>query len=206
MIQSEGYTQYAVSHSGERSNAAGAYLHPVVSRPNFDVVVNTRAIRLRSTGIEDGLPVIRAVDVVHGNYCKHSWYAYAYHASTDLVFVLQPQLSGQKRRSSSLQALYPPLSSSFFQALGTVQSSPRLVLKPSSSFLMSGKISRTIHLLVPTGRLIRPILAMTSGVTPRYSTSCSISGVSRGQDRSPRRQGRRLDGSGFPPMRASSKP
>ncbi|KAE9387132.1 alcohol oxidase [Gymnopus androsaceus JB14] len=63
-----GWTQATISN-GQRVNAATAYLVPVMSRSNLDIVVNTQATKILKTGSEDGKAVFRAVqftDSVNG--------------------------------------------------------------------------------------------------------------------------------------------
>ena len=55
--------------NGQRVNAATAYLVPVMSRSNLDIVVNTQATKILKTGSEDGEAVFRGVqftDSVNG--------------------------------------------------------------------------------------------------------------------------------------------
>ncbi|KAI0054405.1 aryl-alcohol-oxidase from pleurotus Eryingii, partial [Artomyces pyxidatus] len=55
-----GWGQYAIA-GGTRTSAATAYLAPILSRPNFDVLVNTQVTKLVQTGSEGGVPIFRGV-------------------------------------------------------------------------------------------------------------------------------------------------
>ncbi|KAI0062569.1 aryl-alcohol oxidase-like protein [Artomyces pyxidatus] len=48
---------------GVRSSSATAYLQPVLHRPNLDVLINAQVTRLLSTGDENGIPVLRKVEL-----------------------------------------------------------------------------------------------------------------------------------------------
>ncbi|KAG6848291.1 hypothetical protein H0H93_001482, partial [Arthromyces matolae] len=62
-----GYLQMTVDR-GRRSSAATSYLSPLfTSRPNLDVVVNSRVVRIVQTGVVGGRPHFGAVEVVNRN-------------------------------------------------------------------------------------------------------------------------------------------
>ncbi|RDB27672.1 Pyranose dehydrogenase 3 [Hypsizygus marmoreus] len=54
---------FATIGGGSRSSAATAYLTPVMSRPNLDIVINAQATKLVRTGMVGGLPSFHAVEV-----------------------------------------------------------------------------------------------------------------------------------------------
>ncbi|KAL0570570.1 hypothetical protein V5O48_011389 [Marasmius crinis-equi] len=57
-----GHIQSSVGH-GERSSAATAYLVPAINRPNLDVVINSRALKLYASQTIDGVPQIDTLEV-----------------------------------------------------------------------------------------------------------------------------------------------
>ncbi|KAG6806419.1 hypothetical protein H0H93_003059, partial [Arthromyces matolae] len=58
-----GYLQMTVD-KGKRSSSATSYLSPqFLARPNLDVVINSRALRIFRTEISNDLPVFRSVQV-----------------------------------------------------------------------------------------------------------------------------------------------
>ncbi|KAI0321297.1 alcohol oxidase [Amylostereum chailletii] len=61
-----GYSQSSV-RGGQRQSAAAAYLYPAFNRSNLDILVNTRAVRLNQTGVEDGVPAFRAVQLAQSS-------------------------------------------------------------------------------------------------------------------------------------------
>jgi len=56
-----GFIQNSIAN-GSRDSSARAYIHPALaSGQNFDVLVNTQAVKLLQTGQEHGIPVVRGV-------------------------------------------------------------------------------------------------------------------------------------------------
>ena len=53
-----------------RSSSAVSYIHPVVSRPNLDILVNTTVTKLIQTGVHHGAPVFRGVQFAQNSTCK----------------------------------------------------------------------------------------------------------------------------------------
>ncbi|KAL0567410.1 hypothetical protein V5O48_014587 [Marasmius crinis-equi] len=56
------HLQFSVGH-GERSSAATAYLVPAIDRPNLDVVINSRVLKLYASQTVDGVPQIDTLEV-----------------------------------------------------------------------------------------------------------------------------------------------
>ncbi|KAL5484794.1 hypothetical protein ACEPAI_7436 [Sanghuangporus weigelae] len=56
-----GWTQSTIAN-GVRDSSAVAYIAPVLSRSNLDVLVNTRVTRVIQTGIQSSIPEFRAVE------------------------------------------------------------------------------------------------------------------------------------------------
>ncbi|KAL5528041.1 hypothetical protein ACEPAF_7177 [Sanghuangporus sanghuang] len=56
-----GWTQSTIAN-GVRDSSAVAYIEPVLSRSNLDVLVNTRVTRVIQTGIQSSVPEFRAVE------------------------------------------------------------------------------------------------------------------------------------------------
>lgn len=57
-----GYTPVTVSN-GARSSAYTSYLKPIISRPNLDILLNTRALKLIHSGMSGRTPEFRVVQV-----------------------------------------------------------------------------------------------------------------------------------------------
>ena len=55
-----GWNQFAIG-GGRRTSAATAYLRPVLSRPNLDVLINTQVTKVLQTSTKKGVPVFRGV-------------------------------------------------------------------------------------------------------------------------------------------------
>ena len=57
-----GFMQSTVG-KGLRSDSNTAYLQPVASRPNLDIVLNTQVTKLIQTGSSDSAPVFTGVEL-----------------------------------------------------------------------------------------------------------------------------------------------
>ncbi|KAJ7732178.1 aryl-alcohol oxidase precursor [Mycena metata] len=59
-----GWLQSTIDTTGQRSSAATSYLGPTfISRPNLHVVVNSHATRIIQTGVDQGKPAFRSVEL-----------------------------------------------------------------------------------------------------------------------------------------------
>ncbi|KAI0045450.1 GMC oxidoreductase [Auriscalpium vulgare] len=56
----------STSGNGVRSSSATAYLHPILDRPNLDLLVDTQATRVLQTGSRHGIPILRGVELANG--------------------------------------------------------------------------------------------------------------------------------------------
>ncbi len=73
---------------GARVSASTAYLQPVLSRSNLDVLVDTTVTKLIQTGTEDGEPVFRGVQFAQSSSGTCS-YKSVEKARTDVSFHAQ---------------------------------------------------------------------------------------------------------------------
>ncbi|KAI0049315.1 GMC oxidoreductase [Auriscalpium vulgare] len=55
-----GWVQFTIG-GGQRASSYTSYIKPALSRTNFDVLINTQATKLISTGTQSGTPVFRGV-------------------------------------------------------------------------------------------------------------------------------------------------
>ena len=55
---------------GSRSSSATAYIHPSLSRPNLDVVINTTVTKLKKSGKVDGKIAFQTVEMAATRTCK----------------------------------------------------------------------------------------------------------------------------------------
>lgn len=65
------YMQSSVG-GGERSDAASAYLHPVDSRTNLDILINTQVTRLVQSGTDGYSPIFKQVEMAQSSAGKPS--------------------------------------------------------------------------------------------------------------------------------------
>ncbi|KAI0049156.1 GMC oxidoreductase [Auriscalpium vulgare] len=52
--------------NGVRSSSATGYLHPILGRPNLDVLIDTQATRVLQTGSRGSIPIVRGVELANG--------------------------------------------------------------------------------------------------------------------------------------------
>jgi hypothetical protein len=50
-------------YNGSRNTAAQAFVEPALARSNLHVVVNTLVARVKQTGIKNGNPIFRGVEI-----------------------------------------------------------------------------------------------------------------------------------------------
>ncbi|KAH9031887.1 aryl-alcohol-oxidase from pleurotus Eryingii [Lactarius pseudohatsudake] len=58
-----GLNQFTIGE-GRQTSAATAYLRPALSRPNLDVLLNTKVRKVLQTGTRNGIPVLQGVQLV----------------------------------------------------------------------------------------------------------------------------------------------
>ncbi|RPD70661.1 alcohol oxidase [Lentinus tigrinus ALCF2SS1-7] len=67
--------------NGRRSSASSSYVHPFLSRGNFDVLVNTTATKLVQTGLTNGKPEFRAIEVMQSSTSPN----FTLHAAREII-------------------------------------------------------------------------------------------------------------------------